>query len=223
MTVDLRTRYLGLELRSPIVASAAPLNGDPATARRARTRRGRRRSSCRRCSRRRSSHEEVELDRLARAGHRALRRGARLLPGRRSRSSARPTATSTSLERVKAARRRARHRQPQRDARPAAGSRYARRIQDAGADALELNLYHVAADPQRPAPTWRRHDLDVDRRRSRRGRDPAGREAQPVLLGLRQLRGAARSRPAPTGSCCSTASTSPTSTSRRSRSCRGSS
>ena len=34
MTVDLRTRYLGLELRSPIVASAAPHNGEPAMARR---------------------------------------------------------------------------------------------------------------------------------------------------------------------------------------------
>ena len=34
MTVDFRTRYLGLELRSPIVASAAPHNGEPAMARR---------------------------------------------------------------------------------------------------------------------------------------------------------------------------------------------
>jgi hypothetical protein len=33
VSVDLRTRYLGLELHSPIVASASPLNGDPATAR----------------------------------------------------------------------------------------------------------------------------------------------------------------------------------------------
>ena len=32
MTVDLRTRYLGLDLRSPIVASAAPQNGEPAMA-----------------------------------------------------------------------------------------------------------------------------------------------------------------------------------------------
>ena len=30
MTVDLRTRYLGLDLRSPIVASASPLTGDAA-------------------------------------------------------------------------------------------------------------------------------------------------------------------------------------------------
>src|SRR5215204_6021327 len=29
MTADLATRYLGLELRSPIVASAAPQNADP--------------------------------------------------------------------------------------------------------------------------------------------------------------------------------------------------
>ncbi len=34
MTVDLRTRYLGLDLRSPIVASASPLTGELASARR---------------------------------------------------------------------------------------------------------------------------------------------------------------------------------------------
>ena len=34
MTIDLGTRYLGLELRSPIVASAAPHNNDPLVARR---------------------------------------------------------------------------------------------------------------------------------------------------------------------------------------------
>ena len=32
MSVDLRTRYLGLDLRSPIVASAAPNNADLAHA-----------------------------------------------------------------------------------------------------------------------------------------------------------------------------------------------
>ncbi len=34
MSVDLHTRYLGLELRSPIVASSSPLTGDLASARR---------------------------------------------------------------------------------------------------------------------------------------------------------------------------------------------
>jgi dihydroorotate dehydrogenase (fumarate) len=32
VTVDLRTRYLGLELRSPLVASPSPLTRDPDTA-----------------------------------------------------------------------------------------------------------------------------------------------------------------------------------------------
>jgi dihydroorotate dehydrogenase (fumarate) len=39
--------------------------------------------------------------------------------------------------------------------------RHARRIQDAGADALELNLYHVAADPRRTATDAEAADLDL--------------------------------------------------------------
>ena len=39
--------------------------------------------------------------------------------------------------------------------------RYARLIADAGADALELNLYHVAADPLRSAADMEAADLDV--------------------------------------------------------------
>ena len=38
---------------------------------------------------------------------------------------------------------------------------YARRIQDAGADALELNLYHVAADPRRSASDMEARDLEL--------------------------------------------------------------
>ena len=55
MTVDLRTRYLGLDLRSPIVASAAPHNARPGHGRGGSSAPGSARSSCRRCSRRRSS------------------------------------------------------------------------------------------------------------------------------------------------------------------------
>ena len=73
--------------------------------------------------------------------------------------------------------------------------RYARLIEDAGADAIELNLYHVAADPTRgPRAEMEAADLDVDRCRPRRRHDPAGGEAQPVLLGGRQLRGRGSSR-----------------------------
>jgi dihydroorotate dehydrogenase (fumarate) len=38
---------------------------------------------------------------------------------------------------------------------------HARRIQDAGADALELNLYHVAADPRRSASDMEARDLEL--------------------------------------------------------------
>ena len=38
---------------------------------------------------------------------------------------------------------------------------YARRIQDAGADALELNLYHVAADPRPSAADMEARDLEL--------------------------------------------------------------
>ena len=39
--------------------------------------------------------------------------------------------------------------------------RYARLMQDAGADALELNLYHVAADPRRTAEEMEAADLEL--------------------------------------------------------------
>ena len=45
---------------------------------------------------------------------------------------------------------------------PAGGwVRHARRIEDAGADALELNLYHVAADPNRTAADAEAADLEL--------------------------------------------------------------
>ncbi len=37
----------------------------------------------------------------------------------------------------------------------------ARRLEDAGADALELNLYHVSADPRRSAADMEKSDLDL--------------------------------------------------------------
>ena len=42
-------------------------------------------------------------------------------------------------------------------------ARHAALIEQAGADALELNLYHVAADPERAVAEWESTDLDVVR------------------------------------------------------------
>ena len=44
---------------------------------------------------------------------------------------------------------------------PGGWVRYARRMQDSGADALELNLYHVAADPNRSAAEMEAADLEL--------------------------------------------------------------
>ena len=127
-----------------------------------------------------------------------------------------------ALERVKA---QSPSRSSPASTRPAPGGwvRYARRIQDAGADALELNLYHVAADPRRSAAEMEARDLELIAAVRAVDHDPARGQAQPVLLGVRQLRRGGHRAPAPTVSSCSIASTSPTSTSSRSRSCRGSS
>ena len=123
------------------------------------------------------------------------RRGDRAQPRRSSRApSTSPRRSTTSrrsttfvgaadrylaaLERVKAARRRPGHRQPQRDQRRRLGPLRAAASQDAGADALELNLYHVAADPR---PDGRRHGG----RRPRRSSPPsAPRSTIPLAVKL---------------------------------------
>ena len=66
--------------------------------------------------------------------------------------------------------------------------RYARLIQDAGADALELNLYHVAADPRRTATDMEAADLDLIAAVRAAVAIPLAVKLSPVLLGVRPLR-----------------------------------
>src|SRR4051812_15131953 len=155
---DLSTRYLGLKLRSPIVASASPITRDPRTA--------------------------VELERAGVAAivlpslfeeeivHEALQLNAALQAG------AEQAAESLSyfprlpeladagdrylhdLERVRS------HVSVPVIASLNASShggwvRYARLLEEAGADAIELNLYHVAADAGRTAADIEENDLAI--------------------------------------------------------------
>ncbi|MDQ2966307.1 MAG: dihydroorotate dehydrogenase-like protein [Chloroflexota bacterium] len=158
MTVDLRTRYLGLELRSPIVASAAPQNGEAATA-------GRLEAAgvgaivLPSLFEEEILAEEIELNRSLEQGTEHFAEALDYFPavdgfvGPADRYLA-------SLARVKA-----------QAAVPIIASlnanstggwvRYARLIQDAGADALELNLYHVAADPRKTAAEMEAVDLEL--------------------------------------------------------------
>ena len=158
MTVDLRTRYLGLELRSPIVASAAPHNGEPAMARRLEAA-GVGAIVLPSLFEEEILAEELELNRSLEQGTEHFAEALSYFPavdtfvGAADRYLAR-------LERVKTE-----------IAVPVIASlnastsggwvRHARRVEDAGADALELNLYHMAANPNRTAADAEAADLDL--------------------------------------------------------------
>ena len=156
MTVDLRTRYLGLELHSPIVASASPLNGEPATAQLV-ERSGAGAIVLPSLFEEEVLAEELELNRSLEQGTEAFAEALDYFPAVGSFVGA----ADRYLDRL--GRIRAQARVPiiaSLNATTAGGwVSYARRIQEAGADALELNLYHVAADPRRTASDMEAADL----------------------------------------------------------------
>ena len=158
MTVDLTTRYLGLDLSSPIVASAAPHNAEPEMARRL-ERAGVGAIVLPSLFEEEIVAEEIELTRSLEQGTEVFAEALDYFPAVHSFASA-ADRYLTALERVKST-----------VAIPIVASlnantaggwvAYARRIQDAGADALELNLYHVVADPRRSATGLEARDLAV--------------------------------------------------------------
>ncbi len=156
MTVDLRTRYLGLELRSPIVASASPLTGEPASARLL-EQAGAAAIVLPSLFEEEIVFEEIEINRSLEAGTDSFAEALSYFPNIPSfagvgdrylarlrqikAQSAVPVIASLNATTV------------------GAWVRYARLMQDAGADALELNLYRVAADPARTAADIESDDL----------------------------------------------------------------
>ena len=146
MSADLRTRYLGLDLRSPIVASAAPHNDDPVVAARL-ERAGAGAIVLPSLFEEEIVAEEVEVNRSLEQGTEHFAEALDYFPAiGRFVGSAERYLGAVGRIRLRASV-------------PIVGSlnatsrgawiRYARLIQDAGADALELNLYRVAADPAR--------------------------------------------------------------------------
>jgi dihydroorotate dehydrogenase (fumarate) len=158
VSVDLRTSYLGLDLRSPIVASSSPLTGNPGAAAKLEEA-GAAAIVLPSLFEEEILNEEIQLNRSLEAGTEQFAEALAYfpaigeLPGVGDRYLA-------NLERTKA-----------RVTVPVIASlnatttggwvKYARRIQDAGADALELNLYHVAADPTVTAADREQADLDL--------------------------------------------------------------
>ncbi len=212
--IDLSTRYLGLDLRTPIVASASPLNGELATAREVE---GAGASAIVMPSlfEEEILNEEIELNRALEAGSDHFAEALDYFPnvGSFANVSDRYLALIESLKEQSSV--------PiiaSLNATSAGGwARHAALIEQAGADALELNLYHVSADPERTAVDMQSADLDIVR--AARGTPSVSRSRSSSAPTTRQWRTSpgTSSTPVPTGSCSSTASTNPTSISTRSR------
>ena len=158
MTVDLRTTYLGLELRSPLVASPSPLTREQDSVLQL-VAAGAAAIVLPSLFEEEIVHEELELNRSLEAGSDQFAEALDYFPniepfaGVGDRYLAR-------LQRIKA-----------RAGVPVIASlnattsggwvRYAGLMQEAGADALELNLYHLAADPTRTAADMEALDLEL--------------------------------------------------------------
>jgi len=158
MTLDLRTNYLGLELRSPIVASPSPLNGELSTALLV-ERAGAAAIVLPSLFEEDVLRDDAELNSSLDAGVEQFAEAMDYFPNIRQFQG---TAERylRRMERIKA----------QANvpviaslnaSTPGGWVRYARRMQDSGADALELNLYHVAADPDRSAADMEAADLEL--------------------------------------------------------------
>jgi dihydroorotate dehydrogenase (fumarate) len=158
VTVDLRTTYLGLELRSPLVASPSPLTRELDSVLQL-VDAGAAAVVLPSLFEEEIVHEELELNRSLEVGADQFAEALDYFP------NIEPFAGVgdrylTRLRRIKAA-----------AGVPVIASlnattaggwvRYAGLMQEAGADALELNLYHLAADPARGATAMEAVDLDL--------------------------------------------------------------
>lgn len=158
MMVDLQTRYLGLTLRSPIVASAAPHNGEVSTARALEA------AGVGAIVLPSLFEEEIEAEELG--IHHSLEQGAEQSAEALGYFPALHTFRNAA-DRYLAALERVREAVSvpviaSLNATSAGGwIRYARLMEQAGAHALELNLYRVAADPARTSAGMEATDLDL--------------------------------------------------------------
>ncbi len=158
MTVDLRTRYLGLELRSPLVASASPLTGNEDGARLL-DEAGVGAIVLPSLFEEEILNEEIQLNQSLEAGSEQFAESLSYFPnyqefigvGERYLDRLAKIKSAVSVPVVASL-----------NATTLGGwVRYAGLMQEAGADALEVNLYRVAADPRRTAAEIEASDLEL--------------------------------------------------------------
>ncbi len=145
MNVDLATRYLGLELRNPLVVSACPLTGKLDTLRRLEDA-GAAAAVMPSLFEEQIEHDEMAINRFYEHGAESFPEALSYFPEMNDYNTG-PDAYLCHIEEAKRSL-----------SIPVIGSlngtskggwvEYGRSIQDAGADALELNVYDVVTDPQ---------------------------------------------------------------------------
>lgn len=143
MTVDLRTRYLGLELANPVVPSASTLSSRIDTLKRLQDA-GAAAVVFQSLFEEQIEHEEIELHRVMEQGSESFAEALTYLPEMEEYN----TGPDEYLRHVEASKKELEI--------PVIGSlngsspggwlKYAKLIQEAGADALELNVYYIAAN-----------------------------------------------------------------------------
>ena len=156
--MDLTTDYLGLQLRSPLVASASPMTGDPDAAVRLEEA-GAGAIVLPSLFEEEILSEELELNRSLEQGTEQFAEALDYFPHLEGFADAGDRYVMR-LERIKR-----RASVPViaslNAATPGGWVRYAKRMEEAGADALELNLYHLAVDPNRTAAGMEATDLEL--------------------------------------------------------------
>ena len=156
----LSTRYLGLELRTPLVASARPLNRDVDSALRLQES-GASAIVLPSLFEEEVVREELEINRVLEQGTEGFAESLTYFPdvGTFESTADRYLSTIAAMK--------AEIEVPIIASLNATSSggwvRFARLIEEAGADALELNLYRIAADPARAGAAMEASDLEVIR------------------------------------------------------------
>ena len=155
--VDLATRYLGLDLRSPIVASASPLNGKPESAKKVEDA-GAGAIVLPSLFEEEIVHQEVQLTRALETGDGAFAEALGYFPEIDTYADV----GDSYLDRLETIKMRAEVPviASLNATAPGKWATYARWLADAGADAVELNLYRLAADPNVPGTEV--EDIDVE-------------------------------------------------------------
>ncbi len=158
MSVDLRTTYLGMELANPVVPSASTLSSRIDTLKRLQDA-GASAVVFQSLFEEQIEHEELEINRVLESGTESFAEATTYLPEMEEYNTG-PDEYLRHLEASKAELEI-----------PVIGSlngaseggwvRYAKLIQDAGADALELNVYYIAADPDASGEQVERRYLDL--------------------------------------------------------------